>query len=75
MDYWFSGSHEMFPPSELLDQAQAAAQAGFDYPAVMGSRERRRPHGHDSHLCRPRPPVSARRPRLTPRRCPLAPHA
>jgi coenzyme F420-dependent glucose-6-phosphate dehydrogenase len=30
MDYWFSASHEMFPPSELLDQAQAAAQAGFD---------------------------------------------
>src|SRR4051794_30116945 len=30
MDYWFSASHEMFPPSELLDQAQAAADAGFD---------------------------------------------
>src|SRR4051794_38397823 len=30
MDYWFSASHEMFPPSELLDQAQAAAEAGFD---------------------------------------------
>ena len=30
MDYWFSASHEMFPPSELLDQAQAASEAGFD---------------------------------------------
>jgi coenzyme F420-dependent glucose-6-phosphate dehydrogenase len=30
MDYWFSASHEMFPPSELLDQAEAAADAGFD---------------------------------------------
>jgi coenzyme F420-dependent glucose-6-phosphate dehydrogenase len=30
MDYWFSASHEMFPPSELLEQAQAAALAGFD---------------------------------------------
>jgi coenzyme F420-dependent glucose-6-phosphate dehydrogenase len=30
MDYWFSGSHEMFPPSELLAQAQAASEAGFD---------------------------------------------
>jgi len=24
MDYWFSASHEMFPPSEALAQAQAA---------------------------------------------------
>jgi coenzyme F420-dependent glucose-6-phosphate dehydrogenase len=30
MDYWFSGSHEMFPPSGLLAQAQAASEAGFD---------------------------------------------
>jgi coenzyme F420-dependent glucose-6-phosphate dehydrogenase len=30
MDYWFSASHEMFPPSELLGQAEAAADAGFD---------------------------------------------
>lgn len=30
MDYWLSGSHEMFPPSELLAQAQAASEAGFD---------------------------------------------
>jgi coenzyme F420-dependent glucose-6-phosphate dehydrogenase len=30
MDYWFSASHEMFPPSEALRQAQAAAEAGFD---------------------------------------------
>jgi coenzyme F420-dependent glucose-6-phosphate dehydrogenase len=30
MDYWFSASHEMFPPSELLAQAQAASEAGFD---------------------------------------------
>jgi alkanesulfonate monooxygenase SsuD/methylene tetrahydromethanopterin reductase-like flavin-dependent oxidoreductase (luciferase family) len=30
MDYWFSASHEMFPPSDLLEQAQAAAAAGFD---------------------------------------------
>jgi coenzyme F420-dependent glucose-6-phosphate dehydrogenase len=30
MDYWFSASHEMFPPSELLAQAEAAADAGFD---------------------------------------------
>jgi coenzyme F420-dependent glucose-6-phosphate dehydrogenase len=30
MDYWFSASHEMFPPSALLDQAQAASEAGFD---------------------------------------------
>ena len=30
MDYWFSASHEMFPPSAALAQAQAAAQAGFD---------------------------------------------
>ena len=28
--YWFAGSHEEFPPSELLRQAQAAEQAGFD---------------------------------------------
>jgi coenzyme F420-dependent glucose-6-phosphate dehydrogenase len=30
MDYWFSASHEMFPPSELMTQVQAAAEAGFD---------------------------------------------
>jgi coenzyme F420-dependent glucose-6-phosphate dehydrogenase len=30
MDYWFSASHEMFPPSDLLEQAQAAAAAAFD---------------------------------------------
>ena len=30
MKHWFSASHEMFPPSELLAQAQAAAEAGFD---------------------------------------------
>jgi coenzyme F420-dependent glucose-6-phosphate dehydrogenase len=30
MDYWFSASHEMFAPSALLEQAQAAAEAGFD---------------------------------------------
>jgi coenzyme F420-dependent glucose-6-phosphate dehydrogenase len=30
MDYWFSASHEMFSPSELLGQAEAAAGAGFD---------------------------------------------
>jgi coenzyme F420-dependent glucose-6-phosphate dehydrogenase len=30
MDYWFSASHEMFRPAELLDQAQAASTAGFD---------------------------------------------
>jgi coenzyme F420-dependent glucose-6-phosphate dehydrogenase len=29
-DFWFAGSHEEFPPSELLRQAQAAEQAGFD---------------------------------------------
>jgi coenzyme F420-dependent glucose-6-phosphate dehydrogenase len=29
-DYWFSASHEQFPPSELLEQATAAEQAGFD---------------------------------------------
>src|SRR3954462_128242 len=28
--FWFAGSHEEFPPSELLRQAQAADQAGFD---------------------------------------------
>src|SRR4051794_6936128 len=28
--FWFAGSHEEFPPSELLRQAQAAEQAGFD---------------------------------------------
>jgi coenzyme F420-dependent glucose-6-phosphate dehydrogenase len=28
--YWFAGSHEEFPPSELLRQALAAEQAGFD---------------------------------------------
>jgi coenzyme F420-dependent glucose-6-phosphate dehydrogenase len=30
MDYWFSASHEMFAPSDLLAQAQAASEAGFD---------------------------------------------
>jgi coenzyme F420-dependent glucose-6-phosphate dehydrogenase len=30
MNYWFSASHEMFPPSEALRQVQAAAEAGFD---------------------------------------------
>lgn len=29
-DYWFSSSHEMFPPSDLLAQAVEAAGAGFD---------------------------------------------
>src|SRR5256885_681853 len=28
--YWFAGSHEEFPPSELLRQAQEAERAGFD---------------------------------------------
>jgi coenzyme F420-dependent glucose-6-phosphate dehydrogenase len=28
--YWFSASHEMFAPSELLRQAVAAEEAGFD---------------------------------------------
>src|SRR3954451_24655431 len=28
--YWFGGSHEEFPPSELLRQAQEAERAGFD---------------------------------------------
>src|SRR5436190_20808061 len=28
--FWFAGSHEEFPPSELLRQATAAADAGFD---------------------------------------------
>jgi len=28
--FWFAGSHEEFPPSELLRQSQAAEQAGFD---------------------------------------------
>src|SRR4051812_7151630 len=28
--YWFAGSHEEFPPSELLGQAQEAERAGFD---------------------------------------------
>src|SRR3954453_3494381 len=28
--FWFAGSHEEFPPTELLRQAQAAEQAGFD---------------------------------------------
>ena len=28
--FWFAGSHEEFPPSELLRQATAAEQAGFD---------------------------------------------
>jgi coenzyme F420-dependent glucose-6-phosphate dehydrogenase len=28
--FWFAASHEEFPPSELLRQAQAAEQAGFD---------------------------------------------
>jgi len=28
--FWFAGSHEEFPPSELLRQAQAAERAGFD---------------------------------------------
>src|SRR3712207_4682287 len=28
--YWFAGSHEEFPPSELLRQARAAEEAGFD---------------------------------------------
>src|SRR3954467_8952228 len=29
-NFWFAGSHEAFPPSELLRQAEAAEQAGFD---------------------------------------------
>jgi coenzyme F420-dependent glucose-6-phosphate dehydrogenase len=28
--YWFSASHEQFPPDQLLQQAVAAEQAGFD---------------------------------------------
>ena len=28
--FWFAGSHEEFPPSELLRQSQAAERAGFD---------------------------------------------
>ena len=28
--FWFAGSHEEFPPSQLLEQGQAAADAGFD---------------------------------------------
>jgi coenzyme F420-dependent glucose-6-phosphate dehydrogenase len=28
--HWFAGSHEEFPPSELLRQARAAEDAGFD---------------------------------------------
>src|ERR1700687_3691256 len=27
---WISGSHEVFPPSVLLEQAVAAARAGFE---------------------------------------------
>ena len=29
-EFWFAGSHEEFPPSQLLEQAVAAEQAGFD---------------------------------------------
>jgi coenzyme F420-dependent glucose-6-phosphate dehydrogenase len=29
-EFWFAGSHEEFPPSELLRQAVAAEKAGFD---------------------------------------------
>jgi coenzyme F420-dependent glucose-6-phosphate dehydrogenase len=29
-DYWFSASHEQFPPSALVEQAVRAEQAGFD---------------------------------------------
>jgi coenzyme F420-dependent glucose-6-phosphate dehydrogenase len=29
-DFWFSASHEQFPPGDLLRQAVAAEQAGFD---------------------------------------------
>ena len=28
--FWFAASHEEFPPSELLEQAVAAQDAGFD---------------------------------------------
>jgi coenzyme F420-dependent glucose-6-phosphate dehydrogenase len=28
--YWFSASHEQFPPSALIEQAMAAQRAGFD---------------------------------------------
>jgi coenzyme F420-dependent glucose-6-phosphate dehydrogenase len=28
--FWFAASHEEFPPSELLEQARAAEQAGFE---------------------------------------------
>lgn len=28
--YWYSASHEQFPPSALIDQAVAAERAGFD---------------------------------------------
>jgi coenzyme F420-dependent glucose-6-phosphate dehydrogenase len=28
--FWFAGSHEEFPPSELLEQAIAAERAGFE---------------------------------------------
>jgi coenzyme F420-dependent glucose-6-phosphate dehydrogenase len=30
VQHWFAASHEEFPPSELLEQAQAADRAGFD---------------------------------------------
>jgi coenzyme F420-dependent glucose-6-phosphate dehydrogenase len=28
--FWFAGSTEEFPPSQLLEQARAADRAGFD---------------------------------------------
>jgi hypothetical protein len=37
MDYWFSGSHEMFPPSELLAQAQAVCVQNMSGADPLGT--------------------------------------
>ena len=50
MQYWFATSTEEFPPSEMLEQAQAAERAGFD---GLGASDHFAPWFPDGQAARP----------------------
>lgn len=48
VEYWFSASTEEFPPSQMLEQARAAEQAGFDRLGASDHYAPWFPHGEAS---------------------------